>query len=391
MPSPPRVPATRCSIVLLVSQLGVGGAERHMVTLAHRLADRFGVVLVYIKRDERLLDQLQTERLKEVHCLDVRRGLELQAARRLAALLDRHGADVVLCANSYPMLYAQLARAHARRRVRVIEVYHTTLIPSLRGRLMMALLYTPLARFASALVFVCDAQMRYWTRRGFAAKRVSRIYNGVDTAYFDPARFVASIQPTRERYGFASTDRVIGICAVLRPEKAHADLLRAVACARDEGCDWKVLIIGDGPMRASVERQIEELNLSGGVRVTGYLKDVRREIAACDAIALVSTAVETFSIAALEAMAMGKPIIMSDIGGAREQVVPGENGWLFPAGDIPALTARLKAAADRSALSTMGSAARERTGRLFSLDAMVESYTELIASMCTGVETVVAV
>lgn len=371
----------RPSVILLVAVLGFGGAERHMVTLANRLSERFDIVVVYIKRDESLLYELQVRGLKDVQCLDVKRGVELKAVRELAALVDRHGTDIVLCANTFPLLYAQLARALVRRPFQVVEVYHGTVIDSARERLAMALLYRGLARLSSALVFVCDAQRQYWTRRGLRSRFVCRIYNGVDTARFDPERYVASAEATRARYGFDAKHRVLGICAVLRPEKAHGDLLRALALARARGCDWKLLVIGDGPMRGAIERQIDKLGLREQVRITGYLRDVRAEIAACDAIALVSTAVETFSIAALEAMAMGKPMIMSDIGGAREQVVPGENGWLFPAGDVAALAECLKQATDRAALATLGRAARERTARLFSIDAMIDEYSRLLQSL----------
>jgi glycosyltransferase involved in cell wall biosynthesis len=369
------------AVVLLVSQLGVGGAERHMVTLANRLSDSFEVVFVYIKRDETLLHQVQQERLADLQCLDVDRGIRLHAARRLAALVDRHGADLVLCANSYPMAYAQLARMYTKQALRVVEVYHTTLLETRGGHLVMALVYRNLLKLASTVVFVCDAQRAYWEARGFVTRRVCRIYNGVDTRHFDPALFVDGIAETRRRHGFESDDRVVGICAVLRPEKAHGDLLRAVAAAATAGQRWKVLIVGDGPQRASIERLIDELGLRDSVRITGYLSDVRAAVAACDAVALVSTAVETFSIAALEAMAMGKPIVMSDIGGAREQIVPGENGWLFPAGDVKALTACLIDAYDPGRLRAMGSAARERTRRLFSLDRMIAEYVQLVETV----------
>lgn len=374
----------RASIFLVVSALGAGGAERHMMTLANRLADRFDVVFVYIKRKETLLEQLHIERLKDVQCLDVRHGAEFSAVRRLASLLDRHNADIVLCANSFPTLYAQLACAWLCRRLQIIQVHHTTIVPSLTGRIVTMAFYGPLVRLAGGLVFICDAQQRYWSRRGFTNTRVCRIYNGVDPAHFDPTPFLDTIAVTRERYGFSADDRIVGICARLWPEKAHGDLLRAVARARADGCEWKLLIIGDGPTRARIEALIDELRLRDNVRITGYLKDVRREVAACDLMALVSTAVETFSIAALEAMAMGKPMVMSDIGGAREQVVPDENGWLFPAGDIAALTDCLKQAGGRSHLSAMGAASRQRTSRLFSLDAMVENYAALIGSLRAG-------
>ncbi len=105
---------------------------------------------------------------------------------------------------------------------------------------------------------------------------------------------------------------------------------------------------------------------------------MRADLAACDAVALVSVAVETFSIAALEAMAMAKPLIMSDIGGAREQVEPGRTGWLFPPGDVEALARCLEAAGDRALLHAMGRHSRERVVRDYAMEAMIERYVSLL-------------
>jgi glycosyltransferase involved in cell wall biosynthesis len=113
------------------------------------------------------------------------------------------------------------------------------------------------------------------------------------------------------------------------------------------GVVWKVLLIGDGPMRPRIEADITRLGLRDEVRITGYLDDVREAVAACDLMALVSTSIETFSVAALEAMALGRPMLMSDIGGAAEQIEQGISGELFRAGDVEALTERLAALADR--------------------------------------------
>jgi glycosyltransferase involved in cell wall biosynthesis len=92
----------------------------------------------------------------------------------------------------------------------------------------------------------------------------------------------------------------------------------------------------------------------------------------------VSTAIETFSISALEAMAMGKPVIMSDIGGAREQVQHGKNGLLFPAGNVRALAECLHSCWDRLETSRMGAAARRRVETHFSECTMIGRYTALL-------------
>jgi glycosyltransferase involved in cell wall biosynthesis len=108
---------------------------------------------------------------------------------------------------------------------------------------------------------------------------------------------------------------------------------------------------------------------------------VRPLLAASDVVALPSTSVETFSLAALEAMALGRPVVLSDIGGAAEMVRPEENGFLFPAHDTPALVAALGALADPAARERMGAAARTTVEARFSERAMVDRYEGLLQQL----------
>jgi glycosyltransferase involved in cell wall biosynthesis len=95
---------------------------------------------------------------------------------------------------------------------------------------------------------------------------------------------------------------------------------------------------------------------------------------------LTSHAVETFSIAALESMALGKPLVMSHIGGAAEQVQSGVNGFLFEPGDIETLARHLAALADPQKRQTMGEAARQIVRGTFTVERMVAAFTrELLA------------
>jgi len=323
-----------------------------------------------------MIGQLHRQSLVEVRCLHAQKRVDLRAARELAALAQTHGATMIVCANAFALMYAQLANWLSPSPLVVMEIFHTTKLRKIKEHLEMAF-YRPFFWAAQHLVFVCDGQRRYWRRRGLWARRTHMIYNGVDVSHFDPADFEGGIAQTREAMGFGAGDRVVGICAVLRPEKAHIDLLAAVERLRKEGQRWKVLIVGDGPMRDRIERETVRLGLEGDVRITGFQSDVRPWLAACDVIALPSTAIETFSIAALEAMAMERPMIMSDIGGAREQVAHGVQGMLFPAGNVKALSDCLRACWDENRTRQMGAAARYRVEREFSMKAMIDRYVAL--------------
>ncbi len=129
------------------------------------------------------------------------------------------------------------------------------------------------------------------------------------------------------------------------------------------------------------------MGLARLVRITGFMEDVRPVIAACDAMALVSHHVETFSIAALEAMALGKPMIMSRVGGAEEQIADGENGFLYRRGDIAALAEALRRLHDPALRARMSMRARHVVVRRFSVAAMVTAYESLLSGMTAPRDT----
>jgi glycosyltransferase involved in cell wall biosynthesis len=91
---------------------------------------------------------------------------------------------------------------------------------------------------------------------------------------------------------------------------------------------------------------------------------------------------EAFSLAAIEAMAMGKPFVHSAVGGAAEMIHPGENGYLFPVRDTGALVDRLARLADRPERERMGRNARARVEKMFSEPAMIDRYEQLLLDLC---------
>jgi glycosyltransferase involved in cell wall biosynthesis len=175
--------------------------------------------------------------------------------------------------------------------------------------------------------------------------------------------------------GFAPRDYVIGLCSSLRPEKAHGDLLEALGQLRLQGVAAKALFIGDGPERTTIENAARDLGLIEHMVITGFQEDVRPFIGCCDVMTLVSHAIETFSLAALESMALAKPLVMSDIGGASEQVLHGQTGLLFEPGDIAALTGHLRTLESESVRARMGAAAQRRVRQLFTVKTMTDGFT----------------
>ncbi len=363
-------------VLLLVSSLRFGGAEKHTIALANHLDPaRFNVDVCWIKGESHLAAELDSQREIKASCLQARGKFDWSAIRRLAALIDERGIDIVACTNGYPLLYAFAAARLSTRKVRLVEVLHTTIV---HGRKMRAALwlYRQLIRSCDLLVYVSHGQRAYWLARGMRARRDVVIQNGIDTNHFTDQSSAADKLALRARFGFAGDDYVIGLCAALRREKAHGDLLQGLIRLHRRGVPAKALLIGEGVERARIEQQVRELGLESCVAITGFQQDVRPFIAACDVMTLTSHRVETFSIAALESMSLGKPIVLTRIGGAEEQVIPGENGYLYEAGDIDALADRLHKLADRAGRERMGQRAALYVRERFTTEKMINAFNE---------------
>ncbi len=365
-------------LAFVTGSLVHGGAERHAIALANRLAERgHECHLAYVKDDPSQLGRLHGA--ASVQCLHARRYLDVGALGVLSGWLRGLQPTHVVAVNQYALLYASLARASARLRAPLAVTWHTT-VPGNAKEWLQMLYYRPLFWQADWLACVCESQRRYWVRRGLFARRTAVIHNGIDTACWSPPPEEAR-QAARAARGFAPADFVLGLSAVLRPEKNPVQLVEAVAQLRARNIPARALLIGDGAMRAQVEARARALGVGSAVDIAGFQADVRPLLGACDAVVLCSTAIETFSLAALEAMALGKPVVQPALGGAAEMTVPGETGYLFPVGDTEALVARLAALADPVARRRLGRQARAAVESRFSEQTMVERYEQALMDL----------
>jgi glycosyltransferase involved in cell wall biosynthesis len=363
-------------ILIVVPSLHRAGAETQAVDLANGLAKRGHVLHVF----SFLPENEQKSRLDpsvRFHN-SLRKGkFGTRFIRDLARVIDDESIDVVHSVMQISALASWIAIKLADRSPRNVVAIHTTLNYDLKSEIADRLVFVPVLRTAERVVFVCKHQRDYWIKRyAFLASRSVVIYNGIDTSFFDPTGFEQSASELRERFGIGSAAFVFCCIARFRPEKGHDRLLRAFA---ELPGDPVLVLAGDGERKAPTERLARDLNVDHRVKWLGNVSDVRPLLVASDVSVLASTAVETFSIAMLESLAMCTPMIAPRIGGLAEAIDDGRSGWIFPVADGIALLEKMRYAMEVSgSLKSMGEFGRNRVKEDFSIEKMsVESESVL--------------
>ena len=159
------------------------------------------------------------------------------------------------------------------------------------------------------------------------------------------------------------------------PPKEHGQLLEALASLRD--LDWRLDLVGDGPLQDPARARAAELGLAGRVDFLGARDDVAALLARADLFVLASRW-EGLPRSVIEAMRAGLAVVASDVGGIHEEVVDGETGLLVPRGDVAALAQRLRRLlVDADLRRRMGAAGRRRYEAMFRFEAMLERTLEV--------------
>lgn len=219
---------------------------------------------------------------------------------------------------------------------------------------------------AEVVVAKCEGEAEM-IRRIDSRVNITLVPNGVDLAAFSPAPM-----------GDGGPLRVICVARLIERKGQH-HLIEAVKRLSDDGLDITLDLIGTGDALAANRQQAERLGVAERVRFVGYVP--REEIAVRYAAAhvfVLPSYNEGMSVATLEAMATGLPVIITRTGGTAELVEEGVNGLTFDWADVDTLVAHLKRfALDRSLARTMGAASRQRAA-LFSWDAAAQTYLQLI-------------
>lgn len=383
------------TILQIIPELEAGGAERTAVDIAEGLAHAGARALVATEGG-RLVGELQAKGGVWVPFRAATKNpfSMLVNVRRLARICHDERVTLVHARSRAP---AWVALGAARTlNIPFVTTYHG----SYAGRSSVKVLYNSVMARGDAVIanshYTAELIKSLYPQ---AAERITVIHRGTDFSVFSPMAVAPErVENLRKTWSVAPHERVVLLAARLTGWKGQKVLIEAAAKLRDAGVrDVAYILAGDPQGRDSYVKDLDGLiearKLSGIVRRVGHCTDMPAAFLAASVVTVPSTEPEAFGRSAVEAQAMGTPVVVSDLGAVPETVLsppavqPHERtGWRIPPSDPDALAQALGAALGlgASARIAMGVRAREHVERHFSLERMVASTLEVYSDLLEG-------
>ncbi len=305
------------------TERGWRGGERQALWLAQELARRGHASVVAARVGEPLYARANAAGLACINCAPANE-IDPLAAWRLRRAIGKHAIDIVHAHTAHAVAVAALATAGTG----VPFVVSRRVDFALRNNVGTRLKYGR----AAVLIAISHAVARVLERSGVAPERIRVVPDGVDVH-----RVVPPVAPgVFESFGITGRRPLVVQVAQLVGHKDPLTFVRAMGRVRDQVPEAEALMVGEGPLRSSVEAEIRALGLDSVVHLAGYRTDADSLLAAAT-VATLSSSEEGMGSVLLDALAFGRAVAATRAGGIPEVIVDGVSGLLAPVGDAAAL------------------------------------------------------
>ena len=376
LPLPPE--RRRIRIVELLASGSNGGAQEHLLNLVTRIdRTRYDVSVCALTTGSAIR---KIERAGIEVCF-VEAGDDAGRVEAVAAHLAAVGADVV----HNHMFHAEVIGTQAAWRVAeaglprpyIVGTVHSSRIRDEMDRALLRQL-TPKMDHLIAVSSSIVAKIEHEGRHG---PPVSLIYNGIDLERYDQQVPCCTL---REEYGLPESGPLVGVVARLEPEKGHPTLLEAWPSVLAAYPDASLLIVGEGTRRAALEEQAAALGLTRSVIFTGRRDDVPAVTKSLD-VAVLPSYREAQGLTILEAMALSRPVVASNVGGIPEMIEDGRTGLLVEPHDAEALAgAIVRLLSDHPLADTLGRNGHDLVHDRFCVELMVRAVETIYDEAVVG-------
>ena len=374
----------RKKILFLIQDLNSAGAQHQLVSLSIGMSRRNHDCCIFTFSDKlSLLSRIQGENILFKN-FPRKNKFDIRFFKELIKELNNENYDILHCTLDLAYIFGWLSlKISCKKTVFICSIHsHISLLENIKQRIWAAF-YVPILKKCDKLVFVCQNQRNAWIKKFSIESRKSEvIYNGVSDRKFTKAQNTNNREIFRSKLGISKKDLLFIHVARFRNEKRHDLAIKAMEEAYINNKNIKILFIGDGPTYDHILKKCNEsLNPIGMFVFMGSQNNVRDYLEISDCFMLCSDAA-SFSIATLEAMAMGLPIISSDVGGQSEMIKTNVNGFLFEKGNVNELSKCIELIATQTFESKIfGKNSKKILLNNFTEEKMFEKYEKLFTSI----------
>lgn len=365
-------------IVHIIGGGEFGGAEQHVLRLTARLRETGCSPHVICLFREPFHQMLQEEGIPTT-TVPMHHRLDWGVCLRLAAVFKELRPDIVHTHGVRANLVGRLAARQSG--IPIVTTVHSVLsqdYPSLASRLVNSFTERTTSHFTTHFIAVSRFIRDYLSASGIPKEKISVIYNGIDPGPWERWTGDTSF---RSRFGIEPSAPLFGIIARLHPVKGHRYFLEAAHEVAQQFPEARFVIVGSGFYWQEIDSLIQKYGLSECCIRTGFLADAGPAYAALDCL-VISSLSEGFGLTALEAAALGKPVIATRVGALPEIISDGETGLLVPAADSGALAqAMIQIIQKPQERQLLGAAGRELLLKKFSMDQTVTKTAHLYRSL----------
>jgi glycosyltransferase involved in cell wall biosynthesis len=367
-------------ILILNNEFHMGGLEKKLVEfLAHSDRSRFQYAVCCLKEGGYFKPEIEALGIPFYEHL-LRHRFDALAFRGLEQVLLRERSELIYTfTHPNTVLFSYLARMRGLVE-RVVVSYHAT--GSRQDGRQVPQYLLPLVRRFDALIAVAEEHKRYLAEEeGLSREKIRVIYNGVDASRYRPA-LIGERAEVRAALDIARDAVVIMAVASLKELKRLDLLLKAAApLLHGEGSPVRLVLVGEGPERESLEALARELGVQERTFFLGVRDDVETVLRAADLVVL-SSRTEAFPNVVLEAMASGLAVVTTDVGSVREMVEPEASAIVVPPGDEAALARAIERLAGDAILRIrFGARGREIVESRFRFEAMRDAREKLFEEL----------
>lgn len=374
----PSQSGTPIRVGFVMHWMRVAGAEMLVDRMIRDLGSQIVPTVICLDEIGPLGEQLRREGI-EVVCVERRPGRDFRAAWRIAKLVRSRQIEILHAHQYTPFFYSAIAQLLGGWRARLVFTEHGRHFPDHVSSLRRFANRHVFSRFPDRINAVCQFSAdAVRDLDGFRRRPIQVIYNGVDPNEFRPA---ADRPALRRELGLSPDRKYVVTVARFHPIKDHRTLLTAFARVAQHLPEVDLLLVGDGPLRAELEAQCRELGIADRVQFWGVRRDVARILQAADLFVLPSIS-EAASLTLLEAMACGRPVVVTDVGGNPEIVREGVDGLRVPRGDSVAMAAAIeRLAGDAEQGASFGASARQRVCDVFDQSSAIRQFARLFEEL----------